>query len=329
MTEPKPVKAGYRDVLAVATLWIPFVAVVVTWLLWRDALPDEIPKQWDADGVNSTAPAGIMLGMTALASFVAASVATVALRASAVPSRRSTFLGTGFVAGLASSVWLVTGAAAVVADRSGESDPGGWPLLALLACGYGAIPYFLSPKLREISPRDSVEIELAPSETGAWSKTVTVPLFAWVALIVVVGSAVLLTTMIGEGDTAGALVAGFVLFFVLILMVVFVRLRVSVDWRGLKVVSSILRIPLKTAQLGEIESVHVDNLDPVQWGGWGYRIMAGRSGIILRRGPGLVLNLTNGKQFAVSLIDPETPAALLTTLSGDTPRAPVVTKGQS
>lgn len=315
MTEPNPGKARYRDVLAIATLWIPFIAVVVTWLFWRDALPDEMPKQWDADGVSSTAPTWIMLGVTSLASFVAALVATLALYASAAPSRRSIFLGTGFVAGLASSAWLVTGSVTVIAGGTSEPNPGGWPLLAILASGYGAIPYLLSPKWIEDSPlREPVEIELAPSEVGAWSKTITVPLFAWVGLIVVAGSVVLLITMIQAGVTGGTIVAGFVMLFVLGFMLAFVRLHVSVDWRGLRVVSSILRVPLKSAELVDIESVHTDILDPVQWGGWGYRIMPGRSAIILRRGPGLVLNLTNGKQFAVSLDEPETPTVLLMSL---------------
>jgi hypothetical protein len=91
----------------------------------------------------------------------------------------------------------------------------------------------------------------------------------------------------------------------------FARLRISVDWRGLKIVTWILGIPLKTIRLTEIESVQTDALEPMQWGGWGYRFMPGRSAIILRTGPGVVVTLTSGKQFALSLNSPETPAALL------------------
>ena len=49
----------------------------------------------------------------------------------------------------------------------------------------------------------------------------------------------------------------------------------------------------------------------------GYRIMPGRSALILRKGPGLIVTTTNQKQFAISLDDPETPAALLATLRDD------------
>ena len=52
-------------------------------------------------------------------------------------------------------------------------------------------------------------------------------------------------------------------------------------------------------------------LEPTQWGGWGYRIMPGRSAIILRRGPGMVITQRNEKQFAISLDRPEEPASIL------------------
>ncbi|TFD04832.1 hypothetical protein E3T25_04770 [Cryobacterium sandaracinum] len=117
-------------------------------------------------------------------------------------------------------------------------------------------------------------------------------------------------------DVVGADLIGAVVLLVLVVpMLAFARLRISVDWRGLKVVTRILGIPLKSIPLSEIESVCTDALGPMQWGGWGYRFMPGRSAIILRIGPGIVINLTNGKQFAISLNSPETPAALLSTLS--------------
>ncbi|MWV57733.1 hypothetical protein [Rathayibacter sp. VKM Ac-2754] len=40
----------------------------------------------------------------------------------------------------------------------------------------------------------------------------------------------------------------------------------------------------------------------------------GRSALILAAGPGLVITTANQREFAISLRDPETPAALLETL---------------
>ena len=124
---------------------------------------------------------------------------------------------------------------------------------------------------------------------------------------------------------------GIVVVAVAILVVAsFVRLRVSADWRGLRVVSAVLRIPLKRIRLAAIDVVEAAELGPTEWGGWGYRIMPGRSALILRNGPGLIVTTTNAQQFAISLDDPETLAALLATLRDNNPAAlRAETKGQS
>ncbi len=67
------------------------------------------------------------------------------------------------------------------------------------------------------------------------------------------------------------------------------------DWRGLKVVTWIMSISLKTIPLNAVKSVHTTRVDPLLWGGWGYRIRPGSSAIILRTGPGLIVTLTPQK----------------------------------
>jgi hypothetical protein len=39
--------------------------------------------------------------------------------------------------------------------------------------------------------------------------------------------------------------------------------------------------------------------------------MPGRSALVLRSGPAVVLTLSDGRRFAVTVDDPQTPAALL------------------
>ena len=67
-------------------------------------------------------------------------------------------------------------------------------------------------------------------------------------------------------------------------------------------------------RLVRIAGVEVAEIDPLEWGGWGYRVTPGRSALVLRRGPGLVIHQSDGRRFAVTLDDPRTPAALLTAL---------------
>jgi hypothetical protein len=309
-------RARARDVLAAVSLWIPLASVVTTWLIWRDKLPSDLPRQWGSDGVSSTWPTWVAIVLFALVCLGSALIATLALRKGAAPTRRTTFLWSGFAAGLATGGWLMIAGSTITSGPGTEPQVGAWPLLLMVLLGYGLIPFLLAHRWVAAEPEQHpVELVPAPTETGAWITTVTVPLFAIVSVALFAAAATLLILTTRE-DAPGADVVGAVVLLLLSVLVLgFARLRISVDWRGLKVVTWFLGIALKTIPLTDIESVHTDTLEPMHWGGWGYRFMPGRSAIILRTGPGLVVTLTSGKQFALSLNEPETPAALLSTLS--------------
>ncbi|MCU1442988.1 MAG: hypothetical protein JWQ59_1138 [Cryobacterium sp.] len=87
------------------------------------------------------------------------------------------------------------------------------------------------------------------------------------------------------------------------------------------------KLPLKRIRLEKIQTVEAGELAPSEWGGWGYRMTPGRSALILRKGPGLIVTTTNGKQFAVTLDDPDVPAALLATLRDNSRIARPSTQG--
>ena len=309
-------QARARDVIAAVTLWVPLAVVVTTWLLWREELPTELPRQWDSDGVSSTWPTGFAIVLFAVVCFGSALIASFALRQEAAAGRRKTLLWSGFAAGLACGSWLMVAGSIITSGASTEPRVGAWPLLLMALMGYGLIPFLIVHRwVNAEAEQHPVEVVLAPTESGAWITTITVPLFAMVSLAMLAGAVTILIYTARE-DVAGAdILSAVVLLVLAVPMLAFARLRISVDWRGLKVVTWILGIPLKTIPLSAIESVRTDALEAMQWGGWGYRFMPGRSAIILRTGPGVVVNLTNGKQFALSLNSPETPAALLTTLS--------------
>lgn len=309
-------QARARDVVAALTLFVPLVVVVATWLIWWEALPADLPRQWRSDGVTSTWPTGFAILLLALVGLGSAVIATFALRQGAAAGRRKTFLWSGFAAGLACGVWLMVAGSTITSGAKAEPQVGAWPLLLMVLMGYGLIPFLIAHRWVDAEPKQPpAQVVLAPSETGAWITTVMVPLFAVVS-IAMLAAGVTLLILSARGGSAGEDLWGAVVLLVLAVpMLAFARLRISVDWRGLKVVSWLLGISLKTIPLTAIESVHTEALEPMQWGGWGYRFMPGRSAIILRSGPGIVVNVANGKQFALSLNAPETPAALLSTLS--------------
>lgn len=302
-----------RERFAAASLWLPVVAVSVTATLWYDKLPAVLPRQWNGTEVTSTASTEVMIGITGSIALLGAIVGLVALADAAASIRRGLVLAAGCAAGLSAGIWLVT-AGLVLITGSPEPDAGAWPLLAVLAGAYGFIPFLLSPRRpveRELPSPSTVT--LGENETGAWFTTVNVPMFLWLAGILgaaTVGIAVL-SVVLGGAGAGGAVTVG----LVTLLCVAFGRLRVSVDRRGLRVVSSLLRVPLRQLRLDQIVAARAETIVPLEWGGWGYRVLPGRSAIVVAGGPGIVVERTNGTLFAVTVPAPELPAALLSTLA--------------
>jgi len=306
-------RATGRDRLAVGLLWLPVLVVAATALLWWDRLPARLPQQWDATGVTTTAPTEVLLAITGGIALLGALAGLAALARGTADIRRTLLLIAGCAAGLSTGIWLVS-AGLVIATGTPEPAAGGWPLLGVLLGAFGLIPFALSPR-RPIGqvPRSPASVPLAESETGAWFTTMNVPMFLWLAGILgvaTVGIAVLSVALGGPGS-GGAVTVGLVALCCL----AFGRLRVSVDRRGLRVVSALLGVPLRYLRLDQIVSARAQTIVPMEWGGWGYRIMPGRSAIVVAGGPGIVVERTNGTLFAVTVPEPELPAALLSTLA--------------
>lgn len=75
---------------------------------------------------------------------------------------------------------------------------------------------------------------------------------------------------------------------------------VTVTEERLTVHSTLFRIRWKSIDWDDVELALPVDLRPLHWGGWGYRLVAGRSGIILRSGPGIELHLRSGRAFDLS-----------------------------
>jgi hypothetical protein len=90
--------------------------------------------------------------------------------------------------------------------------------------------------------------------------------------------------------------------------------RVQADRNGLSVRSALFGIRFARVAMEEVERASVLHVEPMKWGGWGYRgslKLAGSAAVVIRRGPGIHLELTNNRSFVVTLDDPRTPAAIL------------------
>lgn len=91
-------------------------------------------------------------------------------------------------------------------------------------------------------------------------------------------------------------------------------IRVTADSHGLRVKYGILPWPHTVISIDRIASASAIDVRPVEWGGWGYRgtlTLMRQAAVVLRAGPGIRVDLHDGKVFVVTVDDPETPSALL------------------
>ncbi|MEG9553842.1 DUF1648 domain-containing protein, partial [Streptomyces baarnensis] len=123
--------------------------------------------------------------------------------------------------------------------------------------------------------------------------------------------------LLAAGVTVGRELNWFVgvpLILLALVMATFCRPHVTVDRRGITV-SGLLprpRVRVSLERMAGAESRRVNAL--AEYGGWGYRIRPERSGVITRSGEAIVVSLTSGREFAVTVDDSATGAALLNTL---------------
>ena len=64
-------------------------------------------------------------------------------------------------------------------------------------------------------------------------------------------------------------------------------------------------LPRRVIALAEVAEVSAIMVDPIHWGGWGYRWIpwAHASAAVIRKGPGIALELKDGRRFTVTVDD--------------------------
>ncbi|MBF4570462.1 hypothetical protein ITJ57_16975 [Plantibacter sp. VKM Ac-2880] len=317
-TPPPAAPARGRTALAALAMAVPAIAIAITRLVWGDALPVDVASHWSGTGApdDSQPAAGVFVVTLIIASVAAiAAIILLALPRPARRTKRMIVLILGIAAGSAAAVWVIP---TWLTIQAGSVDGAvlGWWIVPLAACSlWGVIPAAIlpaQPLLAGATARPA-PMDLGETEVGAWSRSVTALLFLWLTLALVAIGAVAYTPILLGGESGVATLGLSILTLATLLCASFIRLRVSVDWRGLRVVS-LFGIPMKRIPLDQVDVVEATDIRPMDWGGWGYRIMPGRSAVVLRSGPGLVVTTASGKQFAITIDDPEEPAALLQAL---------------
>lgn len=292
---------------------VPLAVTAGTAAAWWDRLPSQLPTHWSGLGLpDGFSARGTTVAVVVVLAAVGGLLVVVAVwtpwcRRSAGTARFAV-AGGGFLAGLAAGIWLSTAGATLAAGSAADAVLGWWVLLDVGGGAWASIALLLrapavrrhggAPALGEDVPFRHV----GPDERVGWSRVIGPTWLTWVtAGLLAVGVAI---TVAFPAAAPGAVIA-------LVVTVLCARIEVTVDHRGLRVVAGLVRLPIKRIPLDRVERAEAQDVQAGDWGGWGYRVVPGRSALVLRSGPALVITQADGRRFAATLDDPATPAGLL------------------
>lgn len=309
-----------RRVAASVVACLPVGALgVVGSLLWP-VLGPVMATHWSGD---ASTPDGFSATAATFWTFVSITfVLTILTVALIVAGRRFRparlwALITSLTGGLLAMAWIASAWASVDAPSPDQASLGGKLLVLFVAVGVGAGVYFLTPPGPDRAlPAESVPdaLELAPGERVAWSARISSPLFVVIAAVLVLLAAG--TALVGVITNTGGVIVGVAVFTVAALTVLALTpVRLTVDYRGVRLTSVILRIPLIRVALDRIQNVTTDTIEPVQWGGWGYRISGSGRAYVTRRGPGIIIHRRNASPIAITVPHPDQAAATANALT--------------
>lgn len=315
---------GKRQAAIVVAL-LPLSAMAIAALLLAPRLGDEVASHWSGD---TSVPDGfaatwgsfwVIAGITAV--LTAGAVAGIVLAGRARVSRLWPALAV-LTAGSTAGAWIATAWATADAASPAEASLGGRLALLLVAPVCAVLVYLALPPAAPLEPGDA-SVPAARLEEGdrlAWSGTTGSGVLVFAVVLVAVVFAGTLVLALLTGAAAAWITAG-VLFLAAGSAALLVPVRLTVDRRGVRLSSALLRVPLLRVRLDDIQSATAGTIEPAQWGGWGYRISGAGIGYIARRGPGLIVRKRGGGAVAITIDHPEQPASVANALAAGAGRA--------
>ncbi|MFD3536370.1 hypothetical protein [Streptomyces sp. NPDC058664] len=301
---------------------LPFVLALTTCLLllslWHDRLPDPLATHFT---VGDDGRADGFTGRTAFA------VLGVGLLLGlgtgwTVLVRRTVLWGAWATAGFAGAllVLLLRANLDAVDPAQVVSPLTDLALAAAAAAVFALAGRVLAPLVPADEPAaradatDRPRLPLGASEVAGWSRaTASRPLTVLATLAL---AAVPAGLLLAPWPTALLALLGLVIG---VPGLALARVRVTVDRRGVTVRPSLVPRPRVRVPLDEIAGASARKLDTAavlaDFGGWGYRVRSHRTGVVLHAGETLVVRRGGGREFAVTVPDARTAAALLNTLA--------------
>ncbi|HEY5891271.1 MAG TPA: DUF1648 domain-containing protein [Acidimicrobiia bacterium] len=300
----RPTSIGTRRLLLWSGLWLALCAGVL-FIAWAN-LPSEVAIHWNGAGVaDGSAPRWAVLAVAA-AVIALGLLLSLQFRIGSEPSMEA-FAIVGMLGALGLAITLLTVIANWgVAEWTGAAPLSIWAivglfvisLLGLLAGIVLGREWYPIRDLPMADGEDRLASEIGPGERVSWVGRVRV---RWMAL-----------SFLGIGLFllfAFPSIPLWVFLGVVGLGIVMSQVEANVTNDGLRV--RLGGVPVRMIGVDEISSARSIELEPKEWGGWGWRVSPGASAIVLRRGEALEITFRNGRRFAMTVDDAATGAALL------------------
>ena len=306
-----------RAVVLVVSL-APLVILVVGALGLGPLLGPTVASHWSSlgrpDGFSGTWSSFVVDTAIVTALTVAAWVVLFAARSRAIARLWVGLLV--LVAGVLALTWVITATATAAAPRPEDAVLGAGLALLLVAVPLGALAFWLvdGSDILPSSERSVSPLPLLPGERVAWIGRTGSALFLVIGVVAVVGALVLGIVLAVAADIGVGIAVTVIVFVAGLSVLALAEVTLSVDERGVRLVSSAFRIPLFRVPLADVTDVVVETIDPLRWGGWGLRFSGSGRAYVTRRAEGLVVARANGVPTAITIPGAADAAAVLEAL---------------
>lgn len=282
-----------RLLATVLVLAAPVLAAVVV-VLTAGHTPSPLPSHWDTAGhVDGTSGrTGFVTAFLVISLVVALAAGWLCWQGRPqawLVAGAATFVSWVFASALATTLLLASGA------HTAASVELPWYVLVAsvlvpLLAGIGV--WRLHPPMSVERSLPTSTLTLGQDERVAWVGSAhSIPMAAGGVVLLVAAAALVVVW------TTPALILG----VVGLALVATCSLSVRVDAAGLHTHWGPLGWPRMTISLDRIASATAQQIDPMRWGGWGYRLSSHGTAAVVRRGPGIVVEREQQSTYAVTV----------------------------
>ncbi|MGC0363897.1 hypothetical protein ABH922_001881 [Rhodococcus sp. 27YEA15] len=286
---------------------VPTVALIIARLAWGDNLPETVASHWSGSTPDGFSTTSTFFAWSLTLSVIAVAIAiTVAIRQS---DNAPLFLAlTSITSATFATIWILSVALTLDAGSAQDARLGWWIIAPIAAMAVGIAAYLLIDRQRAEGdsplPTPTLDTPLAATERAVWIGQAR-SVWPWLIAVAMTGLAVA-TAVYSQWWVAA------IMGLTTIVTTAFASVTVRVNRQGVTISSWGVR--WKKIPVARIRSASMDDIRPSDWGGWGYRLSSKGTAVVLRSGAAIVLILENGRQFAVTVDNPEGGVRLINSL---------------